>query len=129
MRDAFDDILQTLGRKPKILGANVGPEFNNFTFLNYLRNQNIAFYLLVAPGEAVLAERFIQTLKFRIYRYLHRNNTNNFMNAIDEIVINYNYSVHSRKKFKPKDVYVNNRREAYLNLYRVIKYKKFFFMK
>ena len=118
VRDAFDDILQTSGRKPKILGADVGPEFNNFTFLNYLRNQNIAFYLLVAPDKAVLAERFIQTLKFRIYRYLYRNNTNNFINAIDEIVNNYNNSVHSRTKFKPIDVNVNNQREAYLNLYK-----------
>lgn len=118
VRDAFHDIIQTSGRKPQILGSDVGAEFNNFTFLNYLTNQNIANYLLIAPDKAVLAERFIQTLKFRIYRYLHENDTNNFINAIDHLVNNYNNTVHSRTKFKPVDVNENNQRQVYLNLYK-----------
>ena len=116
--NAFRDIIDTSQRKPQILGADVGPEFNNNTFKNYLQNQDITLYLLYAPDKAVLAERFIQTLKFRIYRYLHHNNTNNFINALDDIVNNYNNSVHSRTKFKPIDVNQNNQRQVFLNLYK-----------
>jgi hypothetical protein len=118
VRDAFQDIIDTSGRRPQIVGADVGPEFNNNTFKNFLEQQNIRLYLLYAPDKAVLAERFIQTLKFRIYRYLHRNNTNNFIQAIDQIVDNYNNSVHSRTKFRPIDVNQENQRQCFLNLYK-----------
>ena len=123
VRNAFREIMEESGRKPQILGADVGPEFNNNLFKNFLQNENIRLYLLYAPDKAVLAERFIQTLKFRIYRYLHRNDTNNFIQAIQQIVDNYNNSVHSRTKFRPVDVNAENQRECFLNLYKY-SYKK-----
>lgn len=115
---AFRDIIETSGRKPHILGCDFGPEFNNNTFRNYCHDQNINIYMLYAPDKATLAERFIQTLKFRIYRFLYRNDTNKFIDAIDQIVDNYNHTVHSRTKFRPVDVNHENQRQVFRNLYR-----------
>src|SRR5215469_12021615 len=71
-----------------------------------------------APFKAVIVERFIQTLKQRIFKYLYYNNTSKFVDVIDRFVDNYNNSVHNATKFKPVDVNESNQRKAFLNLYR-----------
>ena len=115
---AFQDIIEQSGRKPQIVGCDFGPEFNNNIFKNYCENENIKIYMLYAPDKATLVERFNQTLKFRIYRYLYYNNTSRFIDIIDQIVDNYNHSQHSRTKFKPVDVNQDNQRQVFRNLYR-----------
>ena len=115
---AFRDVIETSGRKPHIIGCDYGPEFNNNLFKNYCEQENITLYMLYAPDKATLAERFNQTLKFRIYRYLYDNNTSRFIDVVDRIVDNYNHTVHSRTKFRPVDVNIHNQRQVFRNLYK-----------
>ena len=61
-------------------------------------------YSTVNEGKSVVAERFIKTLKNKIYKHMTAIGENVYFNDLDDIVKNYNNNVHSSIKMKPKDV-------------------------
>lgn len=115
---ALRNIIDSSGRKPHILGCDFGKEFNNNTFKTYLQEQGISLYMLYAPDKAVLAERYIATLKSKVYKYLFFRESSRFIDIIFQLVQNYNHSVHSATKFRPIDVNEGNQRLVFFNLYK-----------
>ena len=69
MINAFDKILQE-GRKPKCLCTDAGREFTNNSFQEYLETKNIVHFTTHSEKQANYVERFIKTLKSKLYRYL-----------------------------------------------------------
>ena len=61
-------------------------------------------YLAHNEGKFVIAERFIRTLKSKIYKYMSSISENVHINQLDDIVNNYNNRYHSTLKTKPFDV-------------------------
>ena len=55
-------------------------------------------------GKSVVAERFIKTLKNKIYKHLTYIGKNVYFDVLDDFVKKYNSTVHSSIKMKPKDV-------------------------
>ena len=55
-------------------------------------------------GKFVVAERFIKTLKNKIYKYMTSVSKNVYLDKLDEIVNKYNNTYHSTIKMKPVDV-------------------------
>ena len=55
-------------------------------------------------GKAVVAERFIRTLKTKIYRYITSISKNVYLDKLDDIVNKYNNTDHKTIKMKPVDV-------------------------
>ena len=55
-------------------------------------------------GKSVVAERFIKTLKNKIYKHMTTLGKNVYFNVLDDIVDKYNNSFLSYIKVKPKDV-------------------------
>ena len=55
-------------------------------------------------GVAVVAERFIRTLKNKIYKYMTAISKNAYTKKLDEIVDKYNNKYHRTIKMKPIDV-------------------------
>ena len=58
-------------------------------------------YSVHEEGKSVVAERFIRTLKNKIYKYMNSVSRNVF---IDDIVDKYNNTYRSTIKIKPVDV-------------------------
>lgn len=114
----FNNILEESGRIPELLGTDYGSEFISNSFKELLRQKDIRIYYMEAPFKATLVERLNGTLKEIIKRYLFRHDTNKFIDIVDKVIYNYNHTIHSRTKFKPIDVNVNNQRLVYQNLYR-----------
>ena len=54
-----------------------------------------------------VAERFIKTLKNKIYKYMTSISKNVYIDKLDEIVNKYNNTYHSTIKMKPVDVKLN----------------------
>ena len=55
-------------------------------------------------GKSVVAERFIRTLKTKIYKYMTSISKNVYINKLDDIVNEYNNTYHTTIKIKPIDV-------------------------
>ena len=71
---AFRDILEQ-GRVPNYLHTDQGTEFLNSQFRNLMRQYGIQFFTTNSETKASIAERFIRTLKQKIYRHFTANNT------------------------------------------------------
>ena len=55
-------------------------------------------------GKSVIAERFIRTLKNKIYKYMISRSKNAYIDKLDDIVKEYNNIYHKSIKMKPVDV-------------------------
>ena len=58
-------------------------------------------------GKSVAAERFIRTLKNKIYKYMTSISKNLYIGKLDDMVNKYNITYHSTIKMKPVDVKFN----------------------
>ena len=55
-------------------------------------------------GKSIAAERFIRTLKTKIYKYMTSASKNVYIDKLDDIVDEYNNTYHRKIKMKPVDV-------------------------
>ena len=67
---AFQSILkQSNSRKPNKIWVDKGSEFYNVYFTKWLRYNDIVMYSTHNEEKSVVAERFIRTVKSKIYKY------------------------------------------------------------
>ena len=112
---AFQIILKQSNRKPKKIWIDKGSEFYNASFKKWLRENDIVMYATHKKGKSVVAERFIRTLKSKIYKYMTSISKNVYIDKLDDIVNEYNSTYHTTIKMKPIDVkdntYINTDKE------------------
>ena len=65
---AFQSILKQSNRKPNKIWVDKGSEFYNASFKKWFQDNDIAMYSTNNEGKSVVAERFIRTLKSKIYK-------------------------------------------------------------
>ena len=58
------------GTKPDKIWVDQGSEFYNNDFKKWLLNNNIIMYSTYNEGKSVAAERFIRTLKNKLYKHM-----------------------------------------------------------
>ena len=66
-------------------------------------------YSTYNEGKSVVSERFIRTLKNRLYKHMTATGKNVYYDVLDDIVNEYNNTKNSTIKMKPKDVGNNKR--------------------
>ena len=112
---AFQIILKQSNRKPNKIWVDKGSEFYNAYFKKWLRDNDIVMYSTYNEGKSVAAERFIRTLKGKIYKYMTSISKNVYIDKLDDIVDEYNNTYHTTIKIKPIDVkdntYINAGKE------------------
>ena len=113
---AFQIILkQSNSRKSNKIWVDKGSEFYNAYFKKWLRDNDVVMYLTHNEGKSVVAERFIRTLKYKIYKYTTSISKNVYIDKLDDIVDEYNNTYHTTIKVKPADVkdntYINADKE------------------
>ena len=67
--NAFQSILNNSKRKPNKIWVDQGSEFYSNHFKIWLQDNNIEMYSTHNEGKSVVAERFIRTLKNKIYKH------------------------------------------------------------
>ena len=105
--NAFKKIMSE-GRKPNKLWVDQGSEFYNKSFTDILKINNIEMYSTFNEGKSVVAERFIRTLKNKIYKHMTAISKNVSYDALEDIVNKYKNTVHRTIKIKPIDVTNNS---------------------
>ena len=101
--NAFQKIISE-GRKPNKIWVDQGSEFYNKSFKDFLKINNIEVYSTYNEGKSVVAERFIRTLKNKIFKHMTAISKNVYFDVLDDIVNKYNNTVHKTIKMKPIDV-------------------------
>ena len=71
---------------------------------SWLEKNDIEMYSTHNEGKSVVAERFIRTLKTKIYKYMTSISKNVYIDKLDDIVNKYNNTYHSTIKMKPVNV-------------------------
>ena len=66
----FQKILKESDTKPSKIWVDRGSEFYNRSMKSWLEKNGIEMYSTHNKGKYVIAERFIRTLKNKIYRYM-----------------------------------------------------------
>ena len=68
--NGFQSILDKSKRKPNKIWVDQGSEFYNNVFKKWLKDSDIIMYSTRNEGKSVVAERFIRTLKNKIYKHM-----------------------------------------------------------
>ena len=84
--NAFQKILDKSGCKPNKIWVDNGSEFYNNSFKKWLKDNDIEMYLIHNEGKSVVAERFIRTLKNKIYKYMTAVSKNVYINKLNYII-------------------------------------------
>ena len=101
---AFQIILKQSNKKTNKIWVDKGSEFYNAYFKKWLRDNDIVMYSTHNEGKPVIVERFIKTLKSKIYKYMTSISENVYIDKLDDIVDEYNNTYHTTIKMKPIDV-------------------------
>ena len=83
--NAFQIILKESKIKPNKIWPNKIKPNNNY-FKKWLRDNNIEMYSTHKEGKSAIAERFIRTLKNKIYKYMKSISKNVYIDKLDDIV-------------------------------------------
>ena len=102
--NAFQKVLDKSGRKTNKIWVDKGSEFYNSSVKKWLKDNDIEMYSIHNEGKSVVAERFIRTLKTKIYKYMTSISKNVYIDKLDDIVNEYNNTYHRTIKMKPVDV-------------------------
>ena len=87
--NAFDKIIKQYKRKPNKIWVDQGSEFYNNNFKKWLSDNNIIMYSTYNEGKSVVAERFIRTLKNKLYKHMTATGKNVYHDVLDYIINKY----------------------------------------
>ena len=136
--NAFQKILKESNCKPNKIWVDKGSEFYNELMKSWLEKNDIEMCSTHNEGKSVVPERFIRTLKNKIYKYMTLISKYVYIEKLDDIVNKYIYTLHSKLKMKSVDVkrstYIDSSKEISNkdpkfkigDLVRILKYKNIF---
>ena len=71
------------GRKHNQIWVDKGSEFYNNSFKKWFKDNYIEIHSIQNEGKSVVAERFIKTLKNKIYKYMTAISKNVYIDKLD----------------------------------------------
>ena len=83
-------------------------EFYNSSFKKWLKENDIEMYSTHNEWKSVVAERFIKTLKSKVYKYMTSISKNVYIDKLNDTANEYNNTYHRTIKMKPVDVKSGN---------------------
>jgi len=108
---AFQSILQEAQTKPLMVVMDKGTEFMNQQFKTFCESQNIKLVNPQASVHAAFIERFNRTLQMIIYKYMTENETNRYVDVLQDLVKSYNNRKHRMINMTPNEAEKNENNE------------------
>ena len=96
--EGFENILDDSNRKPNKIWVDYGSEFYNNKCKKFLKENDTEMYSTFNEGKSVVAERFIKTLKYQIYKHMTTIVENVYSNDLDDNVKKYNNTIHNKNE-------------------------------
>ena len=115
----------------EVLFTDKGSEFIAKTFKKLLVDNNIEHIIAQKAdhNKMSLIERYNKSIRSLINNYMIAYNTNKYIDALDDLVYNYNNTVNETTKYKPDDVKDDEKVEIVVNRYKkaypnILKFKE-----
>ena len=89
LTNAFQKILDKSNCKPNKIWVDQSSEFYNRSMKSWLEKNAIVIYSTNNEGKSVVAERFIRTLKNKIYKYMTSISKSVYTDKLDDIINKY----------------------------------------
>ena len=117
MIQVFEQLMPEIGKFQK-LQTDMGREFLNRPFQNWLKQHHIEhFHTQNFDTKATIAERFIRTLKEKLWRYFTYTNSRRYVEVLPALVESYNNTYHRSIRRAPNSVNSENQEAVWLMLY------------
>ncbi len=119
MARVVNELFHDMEKTPYLLRTDNGMEFKNKLVQKvYGKYDVVHFTTRNEEIKANYAERFIRSLRKMMARYLERKRTRRYLDALQDLVYNYNHRPHrSLKGMTPAEVDKSNEAELWLTLY------------
>ena len=105
-------------RKPLFIWSDKGSEFYNRQVKELLKENNIKLYSTENEEKSSVVERWIGTMKQKMFKYFTAHETTKYYDILDQLVTDYNNTVHSSIKMTPVEASkLENESTVYENLY------------
>ena len=104
-------------QQPETFCSDAGKEFLGKEVKQYLTDREIYQQITRNDKKANYAERVIQTLKKKIYRYLYHNKTHKYIDVLQSLVDGYNESYHSEINCAPSMINKENEVQVWAEQY------------
>ena len=102
---AFKSLLQGMNKTPRSILMDAGGEFT--LVRKWCLENNIRTYLPFSSFHGAYIERFNQSIKNRIYRWMDSNKTERYITQLDSLLQGYNESKHSSTGISPNVAWNN----------------------
>ena len=110
---ALKEIFKESGRRPAKLWTDKGREFFNKDVRDL-----VELYATENEEKSSIAERWIRTIKEKMFKYFTDYNTNTYIDVLPDLVEDYNNTVHSSTKLTPVEASKKeNELKVWRNLY------------
>ena len=102
MVNVFQKIVSKRG-KPNEIWVDQWGEFYKYLFKKFFKINKMEIYSTHNEGKSFAAERFIKTLKDKLFKHMRAVSKNIYFDVLDDIVNKYNNTVLKTIKIKPTD--------------------------
>ena len=113
---AFDKTISE-GRIPGRLRTDGTTDFTSKKFQDYIKSKKNTHFTTYGVKQANYVERFIKTIKSKIYRYTVQNNIHRYIDVLDKLVKSYIHTWHSGIQAIPSQVTKKNENELWWQMY------------
>ena len=101
--NVFIEITNENERKPNKLQIDQGREFYNNLMQKWLDDNDILLYSIHDEGKSVVVERFVKTLKNKIYKKMIVNDEKSYISYLNKLVDEYSNTYHRSIGKNPVD--------------------------
>ena len=115
--EALSKIFKRVDETPDVLTTDFGNEFVNVKVRALLKRNKVFLFPSQGEKKNAIVERFLRTLKSRIYRHFDSKMTRNWIDILQNIIAAYNASYHRSIGCAPNEVGLHNTLEVYQRLY------------
>lgn len=115
---AFNRLFRQMPAIPRRIFSDKGVEFQAREVRNYLRSKEIHKLVADSPDvKAAVAERFIRTIKGRLYQYFTLNKTVRWIDVLPSLLEALNKSKSRATGMRPIDINYNNAKHVWEKVY------------
>lgn len=119
IKKGFEELFKQMPNLPSEIFSDNGKEFESREMRKYFEEKGITkFASNRGEQKAAVAERFIRTIKDRLYRYLSEKNTTRYIEAIPKIIHALNSTVNRATGIAPNEVTAETTKELWDRLYK-----------